>query len=336
MSLFRKINKAIEDSIEYSVFASRWFQAIIYVGLIIGAALYSYKFIGELVTMGINLNVYSEVEMMLGVLGLIDISMVMNLLVIVIIGGYSIFTSRLDFEGKEDKPQWLDNLDADRLKVKLSTSLASISGVHLLKTFIDVHSEVKTGSMEALNYEIAIHLVFIVSSLCLAWIVIILKKKMHGTFTEKIEKKSMRDFGAIIDLARSGKTGARSHIKNLIQIAAADGKFEGDEKKLLATIAKINNIPLRQVMEIKEDASQVVFELPADPLERFAQFYGLVQMMAADQRIHPSEMRLCELFAIKFGYRKDTVRELIDAIRANMETGYGPEETYVNVESFLS
>jgi uncharacterized protein (TIGR00645 family) len=177
MGFFKAMNKAIEGMIEYSIFASRWLQAIVYLGLIVGSGLYVYKFMEELATLTLNVVAYTEVEVMLAVLGLIDISMVMNLLIIVIIGGYTIFTSRLDFEGKEDRPLWLDALDADRLKVKLSTSLASISGVHLLKTFIDVHSEVKTGDMNALNFEIAIHLVFIFSSLVLAWIVRILHSK---------------------------------------------------------------------------------------------------------------------------------------------------------------
>jgi uncharacterized protein (TIGR00645 family) len=152
------------------VFASRWSQAPIYIGLIIGSGLYVYKFTGELITLWINVDNFTETEVMLGILGLIDISMVMNLLIIVIIGGYSIFTSRIDFDEQEDRPHWIDNLDADRLKVKLATSLASISGVHLLKTFIDIHSEAKTGNFEALKYEIIIHLVFIVSALILAWI----------------------------------------------------------------------------------------------------------------------------------------------------------------------
>lgn len=177
MTAFHKFNRAVENSIEYSIFASRWLQAIVYLGLIIGSGLYVYKFMEELARLGLNISVYTEVEVMLAILGLIDISMVMNLLIIVIIGGYSIFTSRLDFSGTEDKPQWLDNLDADRLKVKLSTSLASISGVHLLKTFIDVHSEVKTGEMNALKFEIGIHLVFIISALVLAGIVRILHNK---------------------------------------------------------------------------------------------------------------------------------------------------------------
>lgn len=108
---------------------------------------------------------------MLGILGLIDASMVLNLLVLVIIGGYTIFTSKIDFDGQEDRPQWLDHIDAGRLKIKLASSLASISGVHLLKTFIDIHQQAgKAGGATDLFYEIVIHLVFIISALLLAWV----------------------------------------------------------------------------------------------------------------------------------------------------------------------
>lgn len=170
----------VEDFIEYLVFFSRWLQAPIYLGLVVGCALYTYKFMEELSVLALRIDELTEVQSMLMILGLIDISMVMNLLVIVVVGGYSIFTSRIDFEGKEDKPQWLDKLDADRLKVKLSTSLASVSGVHLLKTFIDIHEETKTGNFEPLNFEIGIHLVFILSSLMLAWIVRILSNRAEA------------------------------------------------------------------------------------------------------------------------------------------------------------
>jgi uncharacterized protein (TIGR00645 family) len=175
MGILRAINKAVESTIEWTVFFSRWLQAPIYLGLIVGSLLYVYKFLEELAALAINIQRISEVEAMLAILGLIDISMVMNLLIIVIIGGYSIFTSRIDFDDQEDRPQWIDHLDADRLKVKLATSLASISGVHLLKTFIDIHSESERGKgFGDLDYEIAIHLVFIVSALVLAWIARIL------------------------------------------------------------------------------------------------------------------------------------------------------------------
>src|SRR5438045_1282652 len=151
MGIWKSFNKAMETTIEYTVFASRWFQAPIYLGLVVGSGLYVYKFVDELVGLAMHLTQWSEVEVMLGILGLIDISMVMNLLIIVIIGGYSIFTSRIDFDEQEDRPHWIDDLDADRLKVKLATSLASISGVHLLKTFIDIHSATSTKAFEEIG-----------------------------------------------------------------------------------------------------------------------------------------------------------------------------------------
>jgi uncharacterized protein (TIGR00645 family) len=175
-----KIGKGIEEVIEYCVFASRWIQAPVYLGLIVGSVIYVYKFIQELVRMAEGIESFTEVQMMLGILGLIDISMVMNLVVIVIIGGYSIFTSKIDFADKEDRPHWIDHLDADRLKVKLSTSLASISGVHLLRTFIDIHSETSGKGLQSLQFEIIIHLVFIVSALMLAWIDKILETKAEA------------------------------------------------------------------------------------------------------------------------------------------------------------
>jgi uncharacterized protein (TIGR00645 family) len=193
MSFFNKVNHTIENIVEYSIFASRWLQAPIYVGLIIGSLLYVFKFMEELASLALNIRSLTEVQAMLAILGLIDISMVLNLLVIVIIGGYSIFTSRIDFDEKEDRPQWIDHLDADRLKVKLATSLASISGVHLLKTFIDIHSETETGSYQALSFEITIHLVFIVSALMLAWIARILDHR-EGSVSKNADKSDMPKF----------------------------------------------------------------------------------------------------------------------------------------------
>lgn len=184
MSVFKAINKAIEATIESTIFFSRWLQAPIYLGLILGSLLYVYKFMEELARLALNITTLSEVESMLMILGLIDISMVMNLLVIVIIGGYSIFTSKIDFDEQEDRPHWIDHLDADRLKVKLATSLASISGVHLLKTFIDIHSQTGDKGLDALKFEIIIHMVFIFSALVLAWIAKMLD-------TDKIEGKDL-------------------------------------------------------------------------------------------------------------------------------------------------
>jgi uncharacterized protein (TIGR00645 family) len=196
MSFFRKINDAVENTIEGLIFFSRWLQAPVYLGLIVGSVIYVYKFMEELTKLGLNITQWTEVEAMLSILGLIDISMVMNLLVIVIIGGYSIFTSKIDFDEQEDRPHWIDHLDADRLKVKLATSLASISGVHLLKTFIDIHSETNnTKGLDALKYEIIIHMVFIISALVLAWIANILERPAVG-MGHKALKKNETDASA--------------------------------------------------------------------------------------------------------------------------------------------
>lgn len=175
------IVKQFENFIEEIIFASRWLQAPVYMGLIVGTGLYVYKFFMELLHIAMHIQDSTEVDVMLGILGLIDISMVMNLLIIVIVGGYSIFTSRIDFSEHEDRPHWLDHMDAGILKIKLATSLASISGVHLLRTFIDIHSEATSDNdFRGVIIEIVIHLVFIVSALLLAWVERILHESHYA------------------------------------------------------------------------------------------------------------------------------------------------------------
>ena len=143
-------------------------QAPLYAGLVVGAILYLIKFFQELYhTFEKTLELH-EIEMMLKILSLVDISMVMNLVVMVTIGGYSIFTSRIDVDMHEDKPLWLEGLDAGQLKIKLATSLASISGVQLLKTFIDYREEEEKAGTEGIIIEIVIHMVFILSALLLS------------------------------------------------------------------------------------------------------------------------------------------------------------------------
>lgn len=160
--------KQFEDFFEGFIFWSRWVQAPLYTGLIIASIFYLIKFYQELMYMVQYFTIWDETKMMLSILGLVDISMVMNLVVMVTIGGYSIFTSHMDVDMHEDKPLWLEGLDAGQLKIKLATSLASISGVYLLKTFIDYRNEVQKTSPEGIVIEIVIHMVFIVSALLLS------------------------------------------------------------------------------------------------------------------------------------------------------------------------
>ena len=131
----------------------------------------------------------------------------------------------------------------------------------------------------------------------------------------------------IIDLFKVGKATAKSHMRNLIEIAAADGNFGSEEQKLLEYAALRNDISAVQLKHIQSNASKVRFEVPGNEEEKFAQLYDLVHMMTVDRNIHGEELWLCEIFAVKFGYRKEVVREMIVFIRQNIEKWIGPKET---------
>ena len=162
--------KSFENFFEKFIFWSRWVQAPMYGGLIIASFIYVYKFFEELSHLVTDYSGLEEKHILLGVLGLVDITMVINLLVMVTIGGYSIFTSHIDVDHHEDKPLWLEGLDAGKLKIKLATSLASISGVHLLKTFMAVKDSLGDEGTTGVVIEIGIHLTFIISALLLAFV----------------------------------------------------------------------------------------------------------------------------------------------------------------------
>jgi uncharacterized tellurite resistance protein B-like protein len=135
----------------------------------------------------------------------------------------------------------------------------------------------------------------------------------------------------IINLFRLGKATAKSHMRNLIEIAAADGGFGAEEQRLLEYAAQRNNISKAELKEIQSNTANVRFEVPRSEEERFFQLYDLVHMMSVDENIHNEELRLCEIFAIKFGYRKEVVRQMIDMIRQNIEKWIGPKETMQTV-----
>lgn len=142
-------------------------------------------------------------------------------------------------------------------------------------------------------------------------------------------------FTEILNLFKQGKSSAKSHIKNLIEIAAADGNFDDVEYDLLQKIAKRNNISQSQLKEIKSNPGAVEFEVPEDNNEKFHQMYDLVHMMIVDNEIHKEEMKLCNLFAVKFGYSKKNIEDLISTIQGNIKNGNGPADTMKRVEWML-
>lgn len=144
------------------------------------------------------------------------------------------------------------------------------------------------------------------------------------------------NFKEILNLFKQGKSSAKSHIKNLIEIAAADGNFDDVESDLLQKIAKRNSISKSQLSEIKNNPNTVDFEIPEDEKEKFHQMYDLVHMMIVDNEIHHEEMKLCNLFASKFNYPKKNIEELIKTIQGNIENGNGPDDTMKRVDWMLA
>ncbi len=169
------------------IFASRWLQLPLYLGLIVAQCVYVFHFwvelthlieavfgnkeaLDELVkSIGYKADAgwqpkLNETVIMLVVLGLIDVVMISNLLIMVIVGGYETFVSRMNLESHPDQPEWLSHVNASVLKVKLATAIIGISSIHLLKTFINAENY----SDKVLMWQTLIHIAFLFSALAIA------------------------------------------------------------------------------------------------------------------------------------------------------------------------
>ena len=168
------------------IFASRWLQLPLYLGLILAQAVYVFHFWVELVHLieaafgnttalkslvssigyksDFEVTSLNETIIMLVVLALIDVVMISNLLIMVIVGGYETFVSRMNLESHPDQPEWLSHVNASVLKVKLATAIIGISSIHLLKTFINAANY----DLKVLMWQTIIHVVFLLSALAIA------------------------------------------------------------------------------------------------------------------------------------------------------------------------
>ncbi|HBN53398.1 MAG TPA: TIGR00645 family protein [Stenotrophomonas sp.] len=165
------------------IFASRWLQLPLYLGLIVAQCVYVFLFGKELWHLIHDANALGEQQIMLIVLGLIDVVMISNLLVMVIVGGYETFVSRLGLQGHPDQPEWLSHVNASVLKVKLAMAIIGISSIHLLKTFIEAGQlglplcgpDLAAGvactkfTSTGVMWQTIIHCVFILSAVGIAW-----------------------------------------------------------------------------------------------------------------------------------------------------------------------
>ncbi|MGI5127816.1 TIGR00645 family protein [Pseudonocardia sp. CA-107938] len=163
---------AVRPGLGGVIFLSRWLQAPLYLGLIIAQAAYVWQFMLELWHLVTKVGALQEAEIMLIVLGLVDVVMIANLLIMVIIGGYETFVSRIHLDDHPDQPEWLSHVNANVLKVKLAMAIIGISSIHLLRTFIQAQSLYATTphAGQIILWQTVIHLTFIVSAVALAWI----------------------------------------------------------------------------------------------------------------------------------------------------------------------
>jgi uncharacterized protein (TIGR00645 family) len=155
------------------IFGSRWLQLPLYLGLIVAQCVYVVLFVKELWHLVSHATSFTEQEIMLVVLGLIDVVMISNLLIMVIVGGYETFVSRLDLEGHPDQPEWLSHVNASVLKIKLAMAIIGISSIHLLRTFIEAGSlgSTRTNYNETgVMWQTIIHCVFILSAIGIAFV----------------------------------------------------------------------------------------------------------------------------------------------------------------------
>ncbi len=155
------------------IFSSRWLQLPLYLGLIVAQGVYVVLFLKELWHLVLGATHFNEQEIMLVVLGLIDVVMISNLLTMVIVGGYETFVSRLELEKHPDQPEWLSHVNASVLKIKLAMAIIGISSIHLLRTFIYAGSLGKpdmpyteTGVM----WQVIIHGLFVLSAIGIAYV----------------------------------------------------------------------------------------------------------------------------------------------------------------------
>jgi uncharacterized protein (TIGR00645 family) len=154
----------MERLIERGLFASRWMMAPMYLGLALALVILVWIFLMELWRFVLIVPVMTVDDAILGVLALIDLSLAANLLLIVIFSGYENFVSRMDLMDHKDRPEWQGDVDFSALKLKLVASIVAISGIHLLKVFMDVGKY----APDQIRWMVIIHLVFVISGVLLA------------------------------------------------------------------------------------------------------------------------------------------------------------------------
>ncbi|MDX5357138.1 MAG: TIGR00645 family protein [Rhodobacterales bacterium] len=159
---------SIEGRFEQGLFSSRWLMAPMYLGLVVSLGMLTIVFVKELAYYAAKTFTMTADQAILAILTLIDLSLAANLLLIVLFSGYENFVSKLDLGDQRDRPSWMGKVDFAGLKLKLIASIVAISGIHLLKVFMEIGKGAAATDPEKLKWMVIIHLTFVLSGVLLA------------------------------------------------------------------------------------------------------------------------------------------------------------------------
>jgi uncharacterized protein (TIGR00645 family) len=165
----------VERLLERFIFASRWLLAPFYIGLVAAIALLLFKFVNEFIKLLPVLVTGEGTQVMVGVLTLVDVALVANLLLIIIFAGYENFVSKIDTGDNVDRPDWMGHVSFADLKIKVIGSIVAISGIELLKAFVNVEAYTN----EQLAWKVGLHITFVVSGVLFAVMDRLTKSNSH-------------------------------------------------------------------------------------------------------------------------------------------------------------
>ncbi len=158
----------IENSMESTIFRSRWLLAPFYLGLVLSIILLFIKFAQELYHLTIHVTSASESDVIIGILTLVDMALVGSLLLMIIFSGYEIFISKIDVAEHEDRPDWMGKVDFGGLKLKVIGAIVAISAIDLLKTFLEIPDNPTEGNSEMFLWKVVFHMAFVLSGVLFA------------------------------------------------------------------------------------------------------------------------------------------------------------------------
>jgi uncharacterized protein (TIGR00645 family) len=160
--------KKIEGGLESTIFKSRWLLAPFYLGLVFSVLLLFVKFVQEFWHLLMHVVTASESDVIVGILALVDMSLVASLLLMIIFSGYEIFISKIDVGDHEDRPDWMGKVDFSGLKLKVIGAIVAISAIDLLKTFMNIPDQLGAEDANAVMWKVLIHMAFVVSGVLFA------------------------------------------------------------------------------------------------------------------------------------------------------------------------